>query len=131
MYELTFIRTESVDGHIKRYGGFNDFPPNWKAASEAEIIQGGFTIYTPDYVEFRQMFRTNGVPSSPIISATLYFLPDGSGYAVESDHKNKQFKYYTFADCIHNFGRDKGKRPFHHLYVCEKCGYRKEYDSSG
>ena len=129
MYKLEWISPKCVAYHTDRFGGFNDYPPNWVEVTESELIRGGMMIYAEQYQEFRQMFRRDG-NSEKMIAATLYFFPDGSGYAIETDYEARKFRYYMFAACLHEFGEDLGKRVGEHIYKCRKCGYRKEIDSS-
>ncbi len=129
MEKLEWVNPKTVPDFVEKFGGFNDYPPNWRQVSEQELFQSGRMIFPPEYQDFRQMYR-NGKEITAMVEATLYFFPDGTGYAIEKDHFNRCFKYYTFAVCEHKYGKDIGKKPYEHIYVCEKCGRRLELDTS-
>lgn len=121
----------------KDYGGFNDFPPNWTAITEQELFENPFYLhYSPHHFEYRQMLlrdkKGNVNINSQMVSATLYFFHDGSGYATEFDCNNKKINYFKFCKCIHDFGPEVNPDGFNclHTFVCKKCGYVRTYDSS-
>jgi hypothetical protein len=124
--------------HEKLYGGFNDFPPNWKEITEKEFAQGMFFSYTPTLTEHRQMGRME-VGSEPMLTATLYFFHDGSGVALASDFWAGKVRYFSFTCCVHEFRRPteaehvrgvvRPGRCFH-VSICDKCNYVSAVDSS-
>jgi hypothetical protein len=124
-------------GWEEKWGGYNDFPPNWHEITEAEFAQSHFFIYSPDYVEFRQMFRKHDT----VVGATLYFMYDGVGYGIVHDYWGRKIHYYKFALCEHKFTEltqkecaQKGIQHFgncYHVYRCTKCGFTNSVDSSG
>lgn len=128
MYKLEWVNPKTVPDYIEKFGGFNDFPPNWKQVTEQELFQTGRMIFPPEYQEFRQMTRMNG-KSVPFVEATLYFIADGTGYAIEKDHLNWHFRYYIFAVCEHEYKCTKEKG-LERTYTCSHCGREIVYDSS-
>ncbi len=129
MYKLVWTRPD-ID-HVRKYGSYNHFPPNWHEVDEEELVScSHYMSYTEALQELRQMMRTCDGKSQPYVSATLYFFPDGSGYAIQRDFHQKKFRYYLFGSCMHDYVEDDPKRRFIHSYTCKKCGYSFQVDSS-
>ena len=121
----------------KKFGGFNDFPPNWTEITEEEFAQSKFFTYSPDYVDYRQMLDGK----NPCVSARLYFFWGDEGFAIVNDYWGKKVKYFRFYLCEHDYtelsskeARKRGISHFgncYHVLVCEKCDHVWSYDSSG
>lgn len=133
MYEYKQIDSKDVHQHEEKFGGYNDFPPNWEEITEEEFARSNFFVYSPIYEENRQMYPHDKKGSKDIFTYTparLYFMSDGTGYGIRNDFSKQKMHYYKFAFCLHEFGSDLGRFRGQHIFVCKKCGYRWEYDSS-
>lgn len=128
---------------------YNDPPKNFRSASMEEIAtKQVVSMYNPTHIESRQIWvksRDNLVRDSDhknngvIIVALLYWLPDGTGYAVENDYWGKKINYYLFG-CEHKVKElscdECNKRNIYHggrcyhVYECGKCGDISSSDSS-
>lgn len=136
LYSLKFETPERDKEIEEKYGGYNDFPPDWKEIAEEEFAKSMFFTYSPDLIQHRQMMKPNEV-----VEATLHFFWDGNGYAIGHDFWKGKVKYYRFALCEHTYrelspseARAKGHSHFgncYHVTECAKCGLIWEYDSSG
>jgi hypothetical protein len=126
------------------YGGFNDRPPNLKELTEEEFAQSSFFVYSPVREEYRQ--PTNKYPGRTPSwgfagDLRLYYMGDGTGYAVHADYWEGKVTWYKFAACEHTYrelgqaeSREKGIPHFgmcYHVEECITCGYTRSYDSSG
>lgn len=128
MYKLEWVNPKTIHDFAIKFGGYNDYPPNWKQVTEKELFTSARLMVSPDYQEYRQMVRKDG-NNAKFIDATLYFLRDGTGYAVEKDFFNRHFNYYTFAVCEHEY--QKTVKKMHEItYTCTKCGRTMVYDTS-
>ena len=134
MYEFRQVIDKSIlDKHKEKFGDFNDFPPNWKEITEEEFARSSFFIYSPIHTEYRQMHLHDKSGVKDVYNYTparLCFMSDGTGYGIQNDFQNGKVRYYKFAFCLHEFGKDLGKYRGEHIFICKKCGYRYEYDSS-
>jgi len=123
--------------HTEKFGGSNDFPPGWRELSEKEFAKSMFFTYHARAYQFRQM-RDPADPLSPVVSATLFFMHDGTGYSMISDYWGGKLRFYTFG-CDHKWGdaseelKKRGIRlhQHEHAHFCTKCGYLSIVDSSG
>lgn len=129
--------------HEKKWGGFNDFPPNWREIGEKEFAQSHFFTYTPKFVEYRQMLERDERGLMKIagkcVSAFLYLYDDGVGYAIQSDYWGGKVHYYRFG-CDHSYraissDECRNRNIYHggkcfHVSECTKCGYIHAVDSS-
>ena len=111
------------------FGGYNDFPPNWKKITEAEFVQSNFFVYEPRVRDHRQMYPDDRFLLK-FTEATLYFFHDGSGVAISPDHKKNKVNYFSFDVNQHDY-EEKTTENHLHVFTCKKCGYRNEVDSSG
>lgn len=131
------LSQEQKEAHAKEFGGYNDFPPNWKPMTEDEFSQSGFFTYVPSLVEHRQMFD-RAKPHVPALSANLFYFSDGTGFAIANDFWNKCVLYFKFAKCEHKWGRVKDPDKERSLIIgscmraaqCEKCDFISVVDSS-
>lgn len=119
--------------HEATYGGFNDFPPNWREVTEAEIATESMgRVYSPTMTEYRQMGTL--VPGGePMLPATLSFFHDGTGHAMSYDYYGKRLRWFRFFTCQHTMvevSRPGGHRSGLHEDRCTKCGYVSRYDTS-
>lgn len=131
--------------HGKPFGGFNDFPPNWKAITTHEFWMT-FGMWGVRKTEVRQlqypaemMERLRAREDRPgvrSIDATLLYTSDEGGLAIvpRREHGNYvQPGYYAFAKCHHMFRPFKSKRR-HGSTIrterCAHCGTVREIDSS-
>lgn len=108
------------------FGGYNDYPPNWKQVTEKEFSHSMFFFYEPTIRDHRQMMTDS---RSSMLDATLYFFHDGSGVAMSADHKNEEVNYYTFGVNEHDFEERNIGRCLTEK-KCKRCGYVEEVDSS-
>ena len=121
----------------KKYGSFNDAPPNFKEISESEFAQSMFWTYSPDYTDHRQITDFE----KQCLSVKLYWFYDGNGFGMARDYYGGKVRYFRFYACEHNFrelsvseSREKGLPHFgncYHVMECRKCGFIQSYDSSG
>jgi hypothetical protein len=119
------------------YGGFNDFPPNWREMSEAEFAKSDFFTYSTALVEFRQMLDPER--KNPALGAHLNWQTDlKTGYAIVNDFWAGKIKFYHFG-CDHKWGsvdvesakaRGITLEPYLNARQCTKCGQIWQYDSS-
>ena len=115
-----------------KFGRYNDFPPNWREASEDEFW-GKFMVDPKRHEEFRQMRVGKG---EQYVSARLYFYDHDEGLAMVNNYDWKEFKYrtpklYKFALCEHEWNYVGTPYNCYNTYKCVKCGATKGIDSSG
>src|SRR6516164_5991304 len=80
---ITYLCSEAQAEHERVYGGFNDFPPNWKRCTPNEFW-GKFNCYgIGEKVEYRQM-HTEGA----IVMAHLFFYHDDTGLGLVHCYEN-------------------------------------------
>ncbi len=120
--------------HAAAYGSFNDFPPNWREVTEAEIATESLgRMYSPVLVQFRQM-GTLEAGGPRLLDATLSFYHDGSGSAIHYDYWGKRVRWFMFGLCekhtYKNVSRPEGHMSGLHTDRCTKCGYENSYDTS-
>ena len=124
------------------FGGYNDFPPNWREIS-AEEFAVKMNHYNFSEAESRQM-REKDDWYNLHVPAQLFFYWDGTGLAVSYTNtwNSEKFKYdYTakfFAfGCDHEYQfSDWNSEKFgpqfrcNHALKCKKCGHEYAVDSS-
>jgi len=134
--------------HRKKFGGFNDYPPNWKPCG-ADEFWNKFFMYGVGMTESRQMNKPKGVhlamhlrgaPIAQLIDAKLFIYEDGTGLAMVptrdlDSRSNITPRLYKFAVCEHQWieQRGKAKRQFgvsHRFFECAKCHDKKRLESS-
>lgn len=118
----------SIEEMKAKFGGFNDFPPQWRSISAKEF---GRTMnhYSTVGTDFRQMIDYN--TNNPAMSATLFFYHDDTGIAV-----NDKGEMFAFG-CNHQYEAtpwDYDTMGPHFncnsAYKCTKCGHISVIDSS-
>lgn len=129
--------------HQKKWGGFNDAPPNFTEITSEEFAQSGFFTWCKTSMEFRQIDPTRIDPTkllSPVksfLSISLFFMNHGDNYGITNDYWAKKVRYFKFADCFHEWKEispaEAGGPAYncYHYYKCSKCDARWEVDSSG
>lgn len=131
--DLNDLTKPEYEKHQKKFGRFNDYPPNWQECNSSEFWYK-FMGYSPWLEEYRQMRSS---PNMPLKAARLYFYGAGEGLAMVENYDRKAYnhltpKLYKFYLCDHNYVRvDDECRMHTHVSYCSKCGVRKEIDSSG
>ena len=138
--EVSDLKPAERAEHERVFGKFNDFPPNWREVTEAEIAtRSAGRCYSPVLREYRQMGTC--VPGGePLLPATLEYYHDGSGRALHHDYWGRRLRWFMFERCAHTYaelsmaearaaGIYHGGRCYH-VNRCTKCGYVNSYDSS-
>lgn len=137
------ITKEEMAAHEKKWGHYNSPPPGFKEITHEEFAQSGFFTWCPTSMEFRQIMADNvdkAVLLSPIkghLSVKMVYMNHGAHFAMAQDYWEKKVRYFTFADCYHDWqeisAKEAGKPAFncYHYCKCSKCGAQWEYDSSG
>ena len=127
---------------------FNQAPSGLKRISQKQFARGNYLSYNVNRIEYRQMFvendnrlisNENYSENKHRINATLYFMDDNRGYAMESDYYAGKVRYYIFG-CQHNYQsispQECYKRNIYHggrcynVFECSKCNYISAVDSS-
>lgn len=112
--------------HRKKWGDYNDFPPNWEEISEAEFATSQFFINSVKLIEFRQMYgREPNAHMKPCVSANLHWFNDNTGFAIVNDHANGKIKYYKFG-CKHKYRELDSEEKINHPFatsVCDNCAH--------
>ena len=132
-----FVSSEDPPGHREAYGGYNDTPPNWTEIDEREFSRSAFFTYSPEFSEYRQMRVGQNMP---MLAARLYYMSDGSGFAMAQDYYAQRVRYFKFARCVHEYqglsrAECRERNIYHggrcyHVAVCKLCGFVKAVDSS-
>jgi hypothetical protein len=138
-----FKTPEEINTHAKRWGGFNNAPPGFKEITVEQFAQSGFFTWCKEGLEFRQIYLTPEQQKdmlSPVpygFSITMFYMNHDEHFAIGHDYWGKKVRYFTFADCYHDWkeisAKEAGKPAFncYHYCKCTKCGASWEYDSSG
>lgn len=127
----------------KKWGEFNDFPPGFKEITAKQFAQSGFFTWCKTALEFRQPIGWDKLPSGTLLkpfgggpAITMFFMNHGCNFAMSNDYYGEEVRYFTFADCYHDWveisAKEAGKTAFrcYHYYKCSKCGAHHEQDSS-
>ena len=93
--------------------GYNEFPHGWREITEAEFSQSRFFSHAPDYVESRQMMGQG----KPVVSATLYWMWDRTGFSIVQDFWAKRVKFFMFG-CEHKMETQPDGDE-----LCVKCAF--------
>ena len=133
------LSREEEAEHLKKFGHYNDFPPNWREISEAVFAKSAHFTYTPWLTEYRQMLRyLDGRPNAKeMVGAHLHYQGDGTGYAVVNDFWAGKVRFYAFG-CAHEWGdpseelKKRGIRlsAMETASYCKKCGHLEIHDTS-
>jgi len=117
----------------ERYGSYNDFPPNWKPATDDEFWNR-FMVYDFKEKEYRQMFRlADGSRSPKMIQAKLFLYSDGIGLAMVSKVVGARHvapELYKFAICEHLNRKGLINQGTYRTSECVDCGQKFSVDSS-
>jgi hypothetical protein len=146
---LTMVANEDENDNIEvpdfikamHTNGSNDPPIGIRQIHEGEFAQSHFFIYSPIAQGFAQVFITESDRAArKLTSLKLFYMHDGTGYAMSSSYWNEKVYYYKFG-CQHKFTelnveecRRRGITHFgncYHVTECSICGYIDECDSSG
>jgi hypothetical protein len=142
--EQAFYGSEGIKpklAHEKKWGRFNDAPPNFTEITADEFAQGGFFTWVKEGIEFRQIspdtidMKKMLSPVKYMLGITLFFMNHGDNFGL-AQYEGK-VRYFKFADCFHEWheisAKEAGKPAFncYHYMKCSKCGAQHEYDSSG
>lgn len=143
---------EAREEHERKFGGFNDWPPNVREIPANEFWSYFFT-YGIGANEHRQMITRVGTDHDPVSkeerrcmiqqgvsngffyqSGYFFYKGDGSdsGYIMTRDVTNAKVyprKFYKFSVCEHEYVEKNVGRCLHE-YTCTKCGHRFQVDSS-
>ena len=118
------------DKYHTKFGGFNDFPPNFIPITVKEF-GSKMTHYDFDYSEYRQMYKDDDLYATPAVSAKLFFFWDDTGVAI-----TRAGELYSFG-CDHTmenipWDRETMGPQFNctNAYKCSKCGFVQVLDSS-
>lgn len=125
-----YVTPDQNREHLKKFGGYNDFPPGWKEITEDEFWHK-FMLYSWDREEYRQMMDRENLKSG-VVDARLFFYNDGSGIACTREAKNASItrpRFYRFALCEHDYETVRRGRCYSE-HRCRKCGHRRTLDSS-
>jgi hypothetical protein len=141
---FTEVRDEKDKAeHKKKFGGFNDYPPNWKPCGQHEFWNK-FFLFGVGHHEVRQMSKPKGYhlsmfrrgePVGELTDARLFFYDDDTGLAMVPTSDLGQSNYITprlfkFARCEHKWIVDRKKSKMHFtVSKCGKCGDMREVDS--
>jgi len=138
-----FTTAGERNAHEKKWGRFNDAPPGFKEITAEQFAQSGFFTWCKIGQEFRQIILTDEQQKSmlsPIghcFAITMFYMNHDAHFAIGHDYWGKKVRYFTFADCYHNWieisAKEAGKPAMncYHYCKCSKCGASHEYDSSG
>jgi hypothetical protein len=144
MRDFHTLKDEERKEYQRKFGRFNDFPPNWKPCKPAEFW-GQFMTYSSDVEEFRQMMYPeeilNNMPPNSygqitVQNARLWTYQDGTGLAMVQNYDYKKAHdraplLYKFAVCEHEYvGVPEKSYMCYHVSRCMKCGIERAIDSS-
>ena len=112
----------------KFFKGEDGFPPNLVELTEEQFRTSGFFKLIPEYIN-SETFRIQG----SIYEARLFMYNQKNGFAIINDVSLKRIRFYSFG-CKHemkSINSDWESRKGYHKYVCTKCGFIEQVDSSG
>ena len=150
MHEVTIAEQEAHDAHEAEWGGFNDFPPNWREVDPYEFAYSQASGKVITKTEFRQMWHRKDDRkidrSKGMLAARLFYAGDNTGWAMTTDFwagynsvkkemvsdDKPPVRYFLFG-CEHENDPDQTRQigTYAHEYVCAKCGRHEVIDSSG
>ena len=138
-----FTTTAEMHKHAEKWGSYNSAPPGFKEITAEQFAQSGFFTWCKVAQEFRQLILTDEQQKSMLspvrhcMSITLFYMNHGEHFGIANDYWAKKVRYFTFADCYHDWkeisAKEAGKPAMncYHYCKCTKCGASWEYDSSG
>lgn len=134
---------EQTAEHEEKWGRFNDPPTGFKEITAEQFAQSGFFTWCKEKMEFRQI-DPERIDQSKLLSPiktffaiTMFYMNHGEHYAIANDYWDKKVRYFTFADCYHDWKEispaEAGGPAYncYHYYKCSKCDAHWEVDSSG
>lgn len=127
--------------HEQRSDNFNVAPAGWRPITEKEFAQSNFFVYSPEMIDYKQMYRLeSGEPLPKPVFCRLFHMHDKTGFAMEHNYSGGKVNYYAFG-CKHDYrelGQDEAQGRgmnhygmFCHIYECRTCGNIEKQDSSG
>lgn len=150
MYKVSHaFNTPEAKAIEEAYGKYNDFPPNWREITQDEFARSLFFHYTPDFIDFRQMYEKDKdgkrAYNAPYTSGKLFFFWNKTGIGIVDTYEDKKYnakkilRFFKFG-CEHKYrelsreeSAKKGRTHFgrcYHIEECTTCGHIWEYDSS-
>lgn len=134
------INTDSNQKGLEWLGGFNTAPPNWKEITEKELAQTTLLgSYTPEHIIYKQILAEN----NHLLTVKLFVFHDGTGVGLNVDYWGKGYydeptlkeplqhvRWFKFAKCEHVMEHTQRLGNCYNRYVCKKCGYTEDVDSS-
>lgn len=137
------LTKEQLLEHEQKWGRFNDPPTGFKEITAEEFAQSGFFTWCKTKTEYRQVDPTRIdhskmlSPVDAMLAIQMFYMNHGEHYAISNDYWGKKVRYFTFADCYHEWKEispaEAGGPAYncYHYYKCTKCNARWEVDSSG
>lgn len=125
----TWTDMKMPEDHEKKYGRFNDFPPNFKEITEAEFAGSWFMVYSPKFVEWRKISDKDKKFFKYQMSIRLFYYHDNTGLGIVCDNGSSKVRFFSFALCGHDYETKNVGRCLN-TYTCKKCGYAETIDSS-
>jgi hypothetical protein len=129
--------------HEAKWGKFNDPPTGFKEITPEQFAQSGFFTWCKVNMEFRQIDSARIkpdvllFPAKYMLAVTMFYMNHGEHFAIGNDYWEKRVRYFTFAECYHDWKEISPKEAggpaynCYHYYKCTKCGAKNEVDSSG
>jgi hypothetical protein len=115
----------------ERLGSYGQYPPNSEEITQSEFLWLWEVKPAHRIKQYRQVRDKNNE------RATLWFwvFPDFSGVGWRTSYNGRgkdgyTCTYFKFAWCEHDWETIINRMTYR-VYVCKKCGYRNEVDSSG
>lgn len=145
MYKLNYAGHATNEERLeweKKWGSFNDFPPNWEEISANQYWHTR-SMFMPHTIEYRQMYPTqNRMVRCTTAHLEFYgnnpFAPQGMAVVYGNKEYNSQTKeydytpkFFKFASCVHEWDPAKSidtGRGWHER-TCTKCGTHVTWDS--
>ena len=128
--KLVSLDKDSLAAYEKKFGRWNQLPPNFKPITEVEFAASKFFIYAPRAIEYRQLSPPVNTPSGKVYELRLYTYYDDTGLAIAVAIASRRVAYFSFAVCEHDMRHTKKLDNCLNRYTCAKCGYANDIDSS-
>ena len=122
------VHIDSEEANIYGTKNFNSFPPNWKQITVEQFAKSKFFVYSPKYIEHRQMFRGTH-SATKTIHAKLFWFHDNTGIGMVHDYWKGKVYYYWFG-CKHKRMKSWKAGRCYTKHECPTCGYKGATDSS-
>ena len=133
MYNLVYGDQEDQKTFEKKFGRYNDAPPNLKEITQDEFFHV-LSTYSPEQQAYKQVM--DDPRFDPVMNLHMYIYSDGSGVAFTTEWLPEkglgvwEQKFYSFAVCEHNYEVTLSRMCYSELR-CTKCGHQTSIDSSG